>query len=487
MQFSLKTYYKVAFLPIIVSFVTETARCLGGTQKELSELGMAAEEAGMHIIDHYPGNGLDEQFEVICEPLADGLRVVLSNMGLPVNQEALPRYEAAQPEETIDGLGLFLIEKMVDRFEFVNQGRSGWRTVMFKRLARMKAPQLPAEEEAADLALSREKLRIMRAGQEHVPGIVELAYRNYGYSYSKEVFYYVDQLRAALHDGRVKSYIALNPDDRVVGQMALLQSSACPDIAEAGAMMVQPEYRRSMGLLQLIKFVSQVLKDPQEAPLVVEANLVTTHTMSQKICTMFHFTPMALKLSVHGRALFKSIAEEADEQRETLLHAISVTRPVAPARLFVPVEHAEITRRLFSHAGLAPEFPAGSHQQLPDTTLLTLETHQEEGYTTILVREPGTDFASQLRARLFDLEAAGIKTVYIRFPGWLPQPDELEKETRALRIFFSGWVVEAPDRWWLQYTRLIAQRFDFDRIQLCDPLAFELRDYVATSFQKAVL
>lgn len=486
MHFTLTTYYRVDFLPLVTSFVTETARCLGASQKEMYELGMASEEAGRHIIDHYPGNGLAEQFEVICEPVADGLRVVLSNMGLPVNQEELPRYEAAQPEETIEGLGLFLIEKMMDHFEFVNQGRAGWRTVMFKRLAHLTPPPLPAEGETAGPALPREKLRIMRAGLEHVPGIVELAYRNYGYSYSKEVFYYVEQLREAITDGRVKSYIAVNPDEHVVGQMALLQSPVSRDVAEAGAMMVQPEYRRSMGLLQLIKFVNQELKDPRGAPAVVEANLVTTHILSQKICSMFHFTPLALKLSVHDRARFVKLAEEEDGQRETLLHAIAVTRPVEPIRLYVPATHAEITRRLFSQAGLAPEFPAG-RPALPDQTVLTTETNQEAGSATIFLREPGADFAALLRAHLFALESAGVKTVFIRFPGWLPQPDTLENETRALRIFFSGWVVEAPDRWWLQYTRLIAQRFDFKRIQLCDPLALELRDYVETCFVKAVL
>jgi anti-sigma regulatory factor (Ser/Thr protein kinase) len=357
MQLSLKTYYRMEFLPLVVSFVTETARCLGATPKEISELGMASDEAGMHIIERFPGDGLEEQFEVVCEVQEGALRVVFSNMGLPVNPEALPKFETAQPEETIDGLGLFLIEKLVDHFEFVNQGRSGWRTVMVKKLAHLKAPVSQANEEAENLATAREKLRIVQAGVEHVPGIVELAYRNYGYSYSKDLFYYTDQLRNALLGGKIESFIALNPDDRVVGQMAILHSPNSQEVAEVGAVMIQPEYRRSMGLLQLLKVVNQAARNHDHQLAVVEANLVTTHTLSQKVCGMFHFKPMALKLSVHGRAKFLALAEDADNQRESLLHAITAIRPVQPVRLFVPPRHMEITKKLFTDAGITLEFP----------------------------------------------------------------------------------------------------------------------------------
>ena len=487
MQIVLKTYYRLEFLPIIVSFVTETARCLGGTDREIASLGMASEEAGLHIIEHFPGEGLNEQFEVTCEVCGDSLRVVFSNMGLPVNHEALPRYEADQPEENIDGLGLFLIGKMVDQYEFVNHGRDGWRTIMRKRLDHLKTPaSLLDGESDASLALSKEKLRIMPATAEHVPGIVELAYRNYGYSYSKEEFYYVDRLRQAIADGRVRSFVAINPVDRVVGNMAILYGADTHDVAEVGAVMVQPEYRRSMGLVQLIKVVRNEIKGKADSPTIIEANLVTTHILSQKACGVFHFTPMALKLSVHGRAKFKNLAESVDEQRETLLHAVAVTRPVMPLQLFVPKRHAAVSNRLFTHANL-PVKLVDSPSELPEQTVVYIQRHPDADYAILFANPPGEDISAVLHAQLFELESDGVKTVYIRFPAWLPLPPALEGDTRILRMFFSGWVVESPDRWWLQYTRLNGQRFDFSHIQLSDPLALELRDYIENCYQEAVL
>lgn len=485
MQFAITTYYRVEFLPPVIAFVAEIARCLGASAKEVSELSMACEEAGAYIIERYPSNGLAEQFEVTCQVLEDGLRVVFSNMGLPVNPKALPKYEVEQPEETIDGLGLFLIEKLVDEFDFVNRGREGWRTVLVKRLANPTALARETLDVEDGAPSSREKLQVQIAGAEHVPGIVELAYRNYGYSYSKDLFYYADRLQDAVADGRVVSYIALNADGRVVGQMAILRSPESADVAEYGALMVQPEYRRSMGLLHLIKAVARTTKDPAEAPAIGEANLVTTHTQSQKVCTLFDFAPMALKLSVHGRARFLKLAEASDDQRETLLHAVTLNRPLDPIRLQCPPRHAEISRRLFDNAGLPVEIDA-PQSVLPDETQVKVETRAEDAFAVVSVTAPGRDLLSVLRQQLFELEADGMKTVLVRIPGWLPQPETLEGDARALRLFFSGWVVGTPQHWWLQYTRLYAQRFDFNRIQLCDPVAIELQTYVAQCFQEAV-
>lgn len=485
MKFELRTHYRTEFLPLLVSFVTEVAKGLGATPKEVSELAIASEEAGLHIIERYPRGETDEQFNVVCENTGDSLRVVFSNMGLPVNPQDLPQYNVENPEETLEGLGLFLIEKLVDHFEFINQGREGWQTLLVKKIQRLASLRTLPEPPADPAAPTGDKLRVLQASDAHVPGIVELAYRTYGYTYSKELFYFADQLRAALADGRVISFIALNPADKVVGQMAILYSGLSPDIAEVGAVMVQPEYRRSMGLLQLIKSVIHHVKHMPNSPLIGESNLVTTHTLSQKVCSVFKFKPMALKLSVHDRANFLKLAEE-DGQRESLLHAIVLTRPSKPVQLHVPPRHFEITQRLFRQADVPLEVPA-STPPLPDQTILETEVHAESALAILSVREPGLDFAAVLRKRLFDLECDGMKTVFVRFPGWRPQPDTLEAEARSLRIFFSGWVAEAPDRWWLLYTRFHAQRFDFNRIQLCDPLALELRTYVETCFKESVL
>ena len=481
LRFSVQTRYRPEFVPALVAFVAELARALGAGAKEAADLALASEEAALHIVDRFPGNGLESVFEVQAE-LADGLlRLVFGNQGLPVDPERLPRYAADHPEEHLDGLGLFLLEKLVDRVEFVNLGRQGWRTVLEKRLA---SPRYPAAGPAAAASPppSRDKLTVRRAGDVHVPGIVELAYHTYGYSYAKDMFYYADRLRAALADGRVASFVALSAAGAVVGQMALLFPHAGAEVCEVGALMVHPDYRRSLGLLHLVKTVMQEPRQMPCPPLIGESNLVTTHVLSQRICGSAGFKPMALKLSVHDRACFVHLAEEAGVQRESLLHAVFAPHPLPPVPLHVPPRHAAITRRLFADAGLALAEPAAP--PLPPTTVLDVERHAESAYAVVSVRVPGADCAAALRKILFDLEADGVKTAAVRLPGWLPRPESFDADAQALRLFFCGWTLETPARWWLLHTRLYAQRFDFDSVQLCDPAALDLKTYVEAQFKE---
>lgn len=484
MQFSMNTYYRLEFLPLVVSFVTAIARCFGADQKEEHALNIASEEACMHIISRYPGNGLEEQLEVVCEALEDGLRVTFHNLGLPINLLELPKYDAGKPEDTVDGLGLFLMENLVDHHEFVNQGRNGWRTVIFKRLDHMKAPQRGEDAWKKSAIENKEILRFLQAGVEHVPGIVELVYRSYGYSYSKDVFYYPDQLRDAITGGYIRSIIALNPEGRVVGHMGVRCPQDGRDIVEICVMVVQPEYRRSNSAHQLFNLANQkILLSPGFATLAV-TDLVTAHIATQKMASCYHFFPTALKLSVHGRARFAALSEDTKEQRESLLYAIYTIRPLKSLRLFIPVRHEEITRRLFAHAGIPLETPEGLSAPPSAETALTIEKNEEAAMAVVSVGGVCPNFAVVLRKLLFELESDGMKTVFVRFPGWLPHPANLEDETRKLRIFFCGWIPDSPDRWWLLYTRLNAQRFDFNTVQLFDPMAMELKLYVENCYRE---
>jgi len=483
LQFSMSTYYRFEFLPPVVSFVSAIAQCFGADRKEENALAVASEEAGMHIIGRYRGDGLKEKFEVVCEVTPDGLRVIFQNLGLPVNPLELPRYDIENPEDTADGLGLYLLEKLVDQHEFVNEGRKGWRTVIFKRLAHMKIPGMGEEDGGKSEFTSREETHVVEAGVEHVQGIVELVYRNYGYSYSKDVFYYPEKLRDNIASGYIRSFVALNSEGRVVGQVGGIHHRDGRDIVELSALMVQPEYRRTSVGQQLIAMVKQKFLLSPDAAELASVNAVTTHLLSQRILRLLTFSPMALKLSMHRRARFVGLAEDTEDQRENLVHMIRASRTLKPLRLNIPIRHKEITYRLFGNAGIHLE-PPDTPSPPPAETSITAERNEEDSQATISLPEPGIDSVSVLGRLLFEMESDGIRTVLIRFPGWKPLPADLEAEAGKLRIFFCGWLAESSERWWLLYTRLNAQRFDFNTVQLCDPVALELRFHVESCYRE---
>lgn len=489
MRLTLTCAYETRFLPVIWSFVTETARALGASEVEAQELGLASEEAAAHIIESFPGgSGVEERFEVHCEAREDGLEYVFNNLGPPINVAALPRYEKERPEDTIEGLRFMLLERFVDSFELVNRGHEGWRTVIFKRIGRPRLGR-PAEAAGAgeELGHAAEKLSVRRATPEDAAAIVDLAYHNYHYTYAKELFYFAERLAEELRAEHVVSFVASSPAGALVGQLALLASAAAPEVAEVGALMVRPEYRRSLGLLHLVKAAYQYGTSERSPFALYYSNLVTAHTMSQKASGLFRFRPMAIEVSVHERAAFLGL-EGVTGQRESLLHAVTWPRPPAELQLCVPARHGEISRKLLARFGIgvtcleseraSPE-PAGA-------TALEVRLNRETALATVAVRHGGPDLAARLRRCLYEVEGEDVKTVHVRVPAWLPAAGDLESHAASLGLFFCGLVVEAPERWHLLYAKICRQRFDFAQVQLADPAALELRDYVEACYRRTV-
>ncbi|OQY11086.1 MAG: hypothetical protein B6I31_05645 [Desulfobacteraceae bacterium 4572_19] len=236
-KISLKLYYKLDFLHLIQEFVVEAAKAFGAQTEEMHHLRLASEEVAVHILENYPDTGFEDHFKITCEPIDNGVEFVFTNMGLPVNPKALPDYDADNPTETEDGLKFFLIKKLVDRFEFLNEGNMGWKTVIYKQLANFK--DINTFSGATDRDAKKDN-------------IVELAYHTYKYSYCKKSFYYTDMLENELENQQVVSYIAKLQSGRIVGHMALMVSDRCPQIAEFGAAMITPEFRGNKGFLELV-------------------------------------------------------------------------------------------------------------------------------------------------------------------------------------------------------------------------------------------
>lgn len=480
MDLRLSCYYDLRFTPVISGFTSEAARAFGASEREAHELGLAAEEAVGHILENYPDAGPEERFEVSCEVSEEGLQFTFKNTGLPVDARAMPRYDPGRPEETIDGLRFHLIEKLVDHFEFVNLGRQGWRTVIFKRIRELARPFSKAEGDGEDLvARAAEKLTVRRALPADAEAIVELAYRNYSYSYAKETFYFADRLREELREEKVISIVVVNPGGAVVGQVALLASEQCPQLAEAGALMVLPAYRRSMGMLKMIKMARRLALDGTAPFSLLETNFVTAHTISQQAGALFHFQPMALKLSVHDRASYKGM-EGVSAQRESHLYSVVGRAPLPPLELHVPRVHAAIAGTLFRRIGGEPVCLDGE-RPLPEgspVTGLVWKVRADYSRATVKVEQAGPDLVPRLRKCLHDLALDDVKTVFVEFPAWKPSLGGIEEHAEELRLFFSGFVAEAPDRWHVLYTQLNRQHFDFRDVQLADPSALDLRSYV---------
>lgn len=487
MKLSIQLHYRFEFLPIICAFVGETARAFGASDKEQMALRLAAEETCTHIIESFPGDDQDAVFEISCQTHPEGLEYRYSNQGRPINVESLPGYDAdapAESAESADGLRLFLARNMVDELEFINLGSQGWQTRLFKRLA---APStMRSATEANPVAVTKEPTTARLATEADAHDIVQLAYLNYRYSFAKESFYFADQLRAEIADRRVVSSIACTASGSVVGHVARILDPGCDQIAEIGALMIRPEYRRTPGLLPMLYQAIIVYSDDYTARIqLIISKLVTAHGLSQKLALNMGFKPMALFLSTHPRARFEAI--QTTGGRESTIYAVFPVKRLAALTLQVPHEHRAMVARLVEAAGLP--FALDDTAADLDASAATDWQRQHDTkshYATLTAQRYGHDFFSTLRTQAYDLLRERVETTVLRLPAWLPVPPGLNQALADQAFFFSGVVPLAPQRWCLLYTRLTNHHFSFDDVHTGDPLTSELKAYVRHCFEQVI-
>jgi anti-sigma regulatory factor (Ser/Thr protein kinase) len=486
MESLLRVDYRIEMLPVIRSFVAETAKTLGATDKESWELSLAAEETSAHIMEGVPAEDAGTPFEIYCRTQPNGLEYAFRNLGVPVDLEALPDYDTSDPEEildSIDGLRLFLARKLVSRLEHLNLGNDGWCTVLFKEIATPRLPEPPPAE--APEVPTGEKIVAGPGTSDDAQDIVELAYQTYRYSYSKEVFYYTDQLSAAIDSGQILPFIGRTQSGQLVAHLARMIDPQCPAVAEMGAIMIRPEYRRSSSLLVLVRAFMRYIEKHSVEHMFQTVELVTGHTLSQKLCAIFSFRPMGLKVSTHTRAKFTEI-DTVGEQRESTIYAIRLLKDVAPFDVFVPPEHQTIATRLFSHAGLLAR--VRTQCAIPDDTLMewSVAEDEEAQFAELTALGWGSDFHSDFKRLLFELSTRTIATTLLLLPTWEPPPAGLDAFLADRGFFFGGFIHCQPDRWFIKYARLMNQPFSFDQVLTYDPIAEELKSYTRHCFERLI-
>lgn len=490
MELSLRAHYRLETIPIIRSFVTECAIYFGANQRESFELALAAEEASAHIITTYPPQEAGDPFDIRCETDGSMIRFIFSNTGLPVNEKDIPEYDSTNPECSMDGLQFFLLEKLTDDFRFVNLGVGGWRTVIGKNLCDLRPVVKPTttKNDTESSKPTAKKIAILRAEPGDAYEITKLAYHTYRYSYAKKSFYYPEMLEDELAKQLVISFIGKTDDGEIVAHCGILRSTHCREIAESGAIMSKPEYRTTMTIPRIVKATHNFLLHDNPGIDLLDANLVTTHTGSQRICAMFKFKPFAIKLSVHEHAKFIDVDVDAEAlQRESLLYTILPYKKPEFIPLNIPKEHGEIVAEVFDNAQFAYEL---TNNEIEDdnnlAATINVERIPDKQFAQITVTEFGENLATLLKKTLYDLSLEGTLTIFLKIPAWKTHPVAMEERLRDNGFFFAGMMPSTPKEWHLLYVCLKDHKLDFNQIKMHDPMAKRLNEYVTERYAEVI-
>ncbi|HEY3275505.1 MAG TPA: ATP-binding protein [Syntrophorhabdaceae bacterium] len=484
---SLTVTSELSYLPAIQAFAREFARETGFGSNDQEMIVLALEEAVTNVIEH-AFESTEQSFQIIFEPSAGGMEIIVKDMGLPYDLSRLPEYEAPTDVEEIlsKGLGSFIMAKCVDEVFLCNLGKGGKELHLIKRLPARSVvelgeyPEPPpslkpiADKAVPDLSLSVE-LRLMKSSE--ALEVSRLFYRTYGYSYLSDVMYYPERLAEYNQEGLITSVVAVSEEGEIVGHLAMTREKRDDIVAETGKGAVKPSFRGKDIFTGMQRLLNDTAKNMGIRALYGRS--VTVHSATQKMTEKTGYKDCGVVLGYAPADIaFKGIQEQLS-QRESLVYCFQPVLELPVTSVFLPSHHEPVLRRIYSNLGLTRNFHTSSKiVPMADLSVMEVKVYSEINSAEIVIRQHGEDVIRVLRDHLRDLCAKRIDhfTLFLDLgdPATILMCEEIEK----LGFFMGGIIpcLHFEDTLILQYLNNLI--IDPSRIKLHSPMAKEIVAYV---------
>ncbi|HCR90835.1 MAG TPA: hypothetical protein DIW50_10340 [Prolixibacteraceae bacterium] len=429
-----------------------------------------------------PNQDFSEMFQLRCMEMDDRLSLSFSNHGRPMNVREVKDFSVDDMEGTADGLSLRLLRGLCDELSFQNLGREGWELAIQFKFKNFK--QILGDTEGAEQGTKPDisyDFTIRLTTYEDIPGIINLVYNTYRYSYPKPFAYDQALFQEEINSGRLLSLVVATADGKIIGHQAVMLKS--PNLGEIGMAMIDPQYRRSRAFILLKKatFDEIKLKFPN---LIIYVTTVTSHKASQAF--MSGFTISMLELSLINNTSYVGMNTKAIRRESAVYGFMTFAEQKFSSCIYVPTEHVEMIGSLLHDSC----FPVTLERNTGDfdEELSVFETVRDNSHhhTFLNFQKLGTDFATQLRKQTRLLQQEDMVTLYVSIPTHVNQPKVLDRVLMENGYFFSGLQPNSDGNWNLYYTNLLTQKFSFDDLQLFSPKAVELSNYMKALYYQTI-
>lgn len=134
-EFKLSVTSNMKNLTAISDFITSVAKKLGLDDDQTFALQMAVDEACANVIEHAYGGQTNGTISIHCQTLNDDVVVTIHDHGRPFDPQSVPRPDITAPLEKRQngGLGLYLMEKLMDSVEWAFDADKGNTLTLRKR------------------------------------------------------------------------------------------------------------------------------------------------------------------------------------------------------------------------------------------------------------------------------------------------------------------------------------------------------------------
>lgn len=475
---------RLSYSFIIQSFVREIAKMIGFASDSLEQIDIAIEEAVSNIMVH----ASDEEnptFDIICEKIAGGIKITLKEKGIPFDPDHIKKFELSKALEDLptSGLGIYLIQKMMDELSFHNLGPQGKETVMIKYLPGADNLKNQPETLHGDKTpvIITEKIEYDVRGLEEFEAIEvsRCAYKTHGYTFFDDHIYYPERLVTMNQTSEMISAVAVTKDNVFMGHAALLYQYHEDKIAELTFVFVNVEYRGQGALNRLVDYLFNVPKKRELRGIYAYA--VTNHIFTQKSMIKYQINDCGILLATSpGSWKFKGISGEGT-QRISVALGFKYMMPVVSYNLFVPEHHKEMVFKLYQNLGATHEFMIPDKASMDfDSPVSTINSgvNELESCAEIFIVAYGADVRQQIRKTLRSFCLQHIASINLFLKLQDPMTYWLTAEFEKMGFFFAGILPESGigDALILQYLNNVS--LDYDKIQLVSDVAKELLTYI---------
>ena len=467
---------EMPYLRLAQSFVREVAAHFGFEGASLSQIELAVEEAVANVMQHGYDAEESQAFDIICERLPGGIRVIIHEMGMPFDPSRIPEY---RPGETA-GMGVFLMKAMMDDCSFHNLGPLGKETHLIKYLAGPAgADGVPAARPTVEPSVITRKInysvRLMR--EEEAIEISRCAYKSHGYSFFDDHIYYPERLVELNRSGELISAVAVTEDNVFMGHAGLLYQDPEDRIAELTFVFVNVEYRGQGALNRLNEFLLTTPKTREFAGIYAYA--VANHVFTQKSLVRASLNDCGILLATSPMSWkFKGIAGDAS-QRISVVLAFKYMEAPRRLTLYVPAHHRDMVAKLYRNLGVEHDFDAPSLATPPPGAPEILSSvNPAEGCAEIFVARYGDRVVREVRKLLrgFCLRQVAAINLFLNLED--PATFLLTQEFEKLGFFFAGILpcARVGDALILQYLNNVD--LDYSKIAAYTETAKEILAYI---------
>ncbi len=473
-------------IPIVQDCIAGVSRMMGFKEDEINKIQIGVEEAVTNVITHAFDPGEEASYEVVCQSVPLGLKIIVRDKGLPFDPKQIPEYKPdAMREKMSDaGLGVYLMKQCLDEVSFHNLGPDGMETHLVKYLAHKGVEEYLEEHEIAQAKQAHKEApekrevsyNVRRMKLDEAVEVSRCAYFAYGYSYANDHIYYPDRVRALNSHEDIVSFVAVEENGEIMGHAALEFNQEDRRTAEIGIAFVKPKYR---GLGCLNRLGQLRLDFAEKRDLVgLISQAVSTHPFSQKALHKYNFSECAVFLSRAPSLEFKDIKAGGAQRESLVAHFLYVHKPKM-LTIYPPPQHTEMIEKILERTGVNyKRGSADSSQKLPNRHAEIKTVTDKFAAANIRVKVYGLNTITDVARNLKGLCVDRLETIYLHLPLSDPLTPMVCMEFEKMGFFFSGIMPGTVEGSLLILQYLNNQKLDYDKIATASDLGGELVDYI---------